>query len=181
MVDGGVGSKRTRDASSTRNASLSRDQMGVHPFSTYVLRKYYKATGWNEDNFYSNLTRSSDGTHFIFLLTQRNQDKTPRSSSRLYGTQGPPIQHLESSQCTLSYFVFYECPPFTEWLSRIYIFYVRTGPEELWECTFQGCCRAVQSAWDTQEARGEGRGVAWWGACRLSRCTSQDVSVVNLR
>ncbi|KAL5530196.1 MDM10 [Sanghuangporus sanghuang] len=34
--------------------------MGVLPFSTYVLRKYYQATGWNEDNFYSNLTRSSD-------------------------------------------------------------------------------------------------------------------------
>lgn len=34
--------------------------MGVHPFTTYVLRKYYKATGWNEDNLFSNLTRSSD-------------------------------------------------------------------------------------------------------------------------
>ncbi|KAI5125028.1 hypothetical protein M0805_007452 [Coniferiporia weirii] len=34
--------------------------MGVHPFTTYVLRKYYQATGWNEDNLFSNLTRSSD-------------------------------------------------------------------------------------------------------------------------
>ncbi|EJD01213.1 mitochondrial distribution and morphology protein 10 [Fomitiporia mediterranea MF3/22] len=34
--------------------------MGVYPFSTYVLRKYYQATGWNEDNLFSNLTRSSD-------------------------------------------------------------------------------------------------------------------------
>jgi hypothetical protein len=37
------------------------EAMGVHPFTTYVLRKYYQATGWNEDNHYSNLTRSSDG------------------------------------------------------------------------------------------------------------------------
>ncbi|KAF8232436.1 hypothetical protein L208DRAFT_1423130 [Tricholoma matsutake] len=31
----------------------------MHPFATYVLRSYYKATGWNEDNLYANLTRSS--------------------------------------------------------------------------------------------------------------------------
>ncbi|KAF8351126.1 mitochondrial distribution and morphology protein 10 [Amanita rubescens] len=31
----------------------------MHPFATYVLRSYYKATGWNEDNLFANLTRSS--------------------------------------------------------------------------------------------------------------------------
>ncbi|KAF9013354.1 mitochondrial distribution and morphology protein 10 [Cyathus striatus] len=31
----------------------------MHPFATYVLRAYYKATGWNEDNLFSNFTRSS--------------------------------------------------------------------------------------------------------------------------
>ncbi|TFK76107.1 mitochondrial distribution and morphology protein 10 [Pluteus cervinus] len=31
----------------------------MHPFATYVLKSYYKATGWNEDNLYANLTRSS--------------------------------------------------------------------------------------------------------------------------
>ncbi|KAJ7699877.1 mitochondrial distribution and morphology protein 10 [Mycena rosella] len=30
------------------------------PFASYVLRSYYKATGWNEDNLYANLTRSSN-------------------------------------------------------------------------------------------------------------------------
>ncbi|GMK56002.1 hypothetical protein CspeluHIS016_0210580 [Cutaneotrichosporon spelunceum] len=29
------------------------------PFSTLLLRSYYEATGWNEDNLYSNITRSS--------------------------------------------------------------------------------------------------------------------------
>ncbi|KAH7930250.1 hypothetical protein BV22DRAFT_1055122 [Leucogyrophana mollusca] len=32
----------------------------MHPFATYVLRSYYSATGWNEDNLYANLTRSSN-------------------------------------------------------------------------------------------------------------------------
>jgi len=33
----------------------------MQPFASYILRKYYEATGWNEDNLYSNLTRSSNG------------------------------------------------------------------------------------------------------------------------
>ncbi|KIJ19909.1 hypothetical protein PAXINDRAFT_68204 [Paxillus involutus ATCC 200175] len=32
----------------------------MHPFASYVLGSYYKATGWNEDNLYANLTRSSN-------------------------------------------------------------------------------------------------------------------------
>ncbi|KAJ6599271.1 mitochondrial distribution and morphology protein 10 [Mycena vulgaris] len=32
----------------------------MHPFASYVLRSYYKATGWNEDNLYANITRSSN-------------------------------------------------------------------------------------------------------------------------
>ncbi|KAJ7904312.1 mitochondrial distribution and morphology protein 10 [Mycena olivaceomarginata] len=32
----------------------------MHPFASYVLRSYYQATGWNEDNLYANLTRSSN-------------------------------------------------------------------------------------------------------------------------
>ncbi|KAF8760198.1 Mitochondrial distribution and morphology protein 10 [Rhizoctonia solani] len=31
----------------------------MHPFATYVLRCYNQATGWNDDNLYSNLTKSS--------------------------------------------------------------------------------------------------------------------------
>ena len=34
----------------------------MHPFASFVLRSYYKATGWNEDNLYANLTRSSCGS-----------------------------------------------------------------------------------------------------------------------
>lgn len=34
---------------------------GMLPFSTLLLRSYYDAIGWNEDNLYSNITRSSAG------------------------------------------------------------------------------------------------------------------------
>lgn len=30
-------------------------------FSTLLLRAYYNRIGWNEDNFYANLNRSSSG------------------------------------------------------------------------------------------------------------------------
>ncbi|KAK7061549.1 mitochondrial distribution and morphology protein 10 [Favolaschia claudopus] len=36
------------------------DEISMHPFASYVLRSYYKATGWNEDNLYANITRSSN-------------------------------------------------------------------------------------------------------------------------
>ncbi|GJE84397.1 mitochondrial distribution and morphology protein 10 [Phanerochaete sordida] len=32
----------------------------MHPFATYVIRSYYKATGWSEDDFYAHITRSSN-------------------------------------------------------------------------------------------------------------------------
>ena len=37
----------------------------MHPFASYVLRSYYKETGWNEDNLYANLTRSSKDSVII--------------------------------------------------------------------------------------------------------------------
>jgi hypothetical protein len=37
----------------------------MHPFASYVLRSYYRATGWNEDNLYANLTRSSNGAPIV--------------------------------------------------------------------------------------------------------------------
>lgn len=39
---------------------LCRDSTML-PFSTLILRSYYQAIGWNEDNSYSQLTRSSSG------------------------------------------------------------------------------------------------------------------------
>ncbi|KAF7352965.1 Mitochondrial distribution and morphology protein 10 [Mycena venus] len=43
-------------------ALLASGRVGasMHPFASYVLRSYYKATGWNEDNLYANITRSSN-------------------------------------------------------------------------------------------------------------------------
>jgi Mitochondrial distribution and morphology protein 10 len=42
----------------------------MHPFATYVLRTYYQATGWSEDNLYANLTRSSHGWYFPNITLQ---------------------------------------------------------------------------------------------------------------
>ena len=49
---------RTRDSVAVRRF---QQPACMHPFATYVLRSYYKATGWNEDNLYANFTRSSNG------------------------------------------------------------------------------------------------------------------------
>ncbi len=45
-----------------RSVTGALDALGstcMHPFATYVLRSYYKATGWNEDNLYANFTRTT--------------------------------------------------------------------------------------------------------------------------
>jgi len=38
------------------------------PFSTLILRSYYEAIGWNQDNSYSQLNRSSNGSLISYLL-----------------------------------------------------------------------------------------------------------------
>ncbi|KAI0693583.1 mitochondrial distribution and morphology protein 10 [Cytidiella melzeri] len=32
----------------------------MHPFATYVIQRYFQAIGWEDDNFYTNITRSSN-------------------------------------------------------------------------------------------------------------------------
>lgn len=56
---------RTRAAS----AGQSSQSATMHPFASYVLRAYYRSTGWNEDNLYANLTRSSNGGPASISLT----------------------------------------------------------------------------------------------------------------
>ncbi|KAI0320633.1 mitochondrial distribution and morphology protein 10 [Amylostereum chailletii] len=69
----------------------------MHPFATYVLRSYYKATGWNEDNLYSNLTRSSNailefavprGLHFSISKSPNALFKTTYSMNALPSLNG---------------------------------------------------------------------------------------------
>lgn len=49
----------------------------MHPFATYVLRSYYKATGWNEDNLYANLTRASHGQSSSVIRSRRSAHARP--------------------------------------------------------------------------------------------------------
>ncbi|KAH9899785.1 mitochondrial distribution and morphology protein 10 [Cubamyces lactineus] len=69
----------------------------MHPFASYVLRSYYKATGWNEDNLYANLTRSSNalldfsvprGLHFSISKSPNSLFKTTYSMNALPSLNG---------------------------------------------------------------------------------------------
>ncbi|KZT12792.1 mitochondrial distribution and morphology protein 10 [Laetiporus sulphureus 93-53] len=69
----------------------------MHPFASYVLRSYYQATGWNEDNLYANLTRSSNaildftvprGLHFSISKSPNPLFKTTYSMNALPSLNG---------------------------------------------------------------------------------------------
>ncbi|KAF5322578.1 hypothetical protein D9619_001118 [Psilocybe cf. subviscida] len=69
----------------------------MHPFASYVLRSYYKATGWNEDNLYANLTRSSSalldftvphGLHFSVSKSPNDLFKTTYAMTAMPSLQG---------------------------------------------------------------------------------------------
>ncbi|KAG8851635.1 Mitochondrial distribution and morphology protein 10 [Serendipita sp. 411] len=69
----------------------------MQPFASYILRKYYEATGWNEDNLYSNLTRSSNaildfqvprGLHFHVSKSPNTVFKTTYSLNALPNLNG---------------------------------------------------------------------------------------------
>jgi len=52
----------------TGPASDTRLKARMLPFSTLILRSYYDAIGWNQDNSYSQLNRSSNGASFLLHL-----------------------------------------------------------------------------------------------------------------
>ncbi|KAF9514168.1 hypothetical protein BS47DRAFT_1372374 [Hydnum rufescens UP504] len=69
----------------------------MHPYASIILQKYYKATGWNEDNLYSNLTRSSAaildfpvprGVHFHISKSPNPLFKTTYSMNALPSLNG---------------------------------------------------------------------------------------------
>ncbi|KAK7470858.1 Mitochondrial distribution and morphology protein 10 [Stygiomarasmius scandens] len=69
----------------------------MHPFASFVLRTYYKATGWNEDNLFTNLTRSSDaildftvpkGLHFSLSKSPNALFKTSYSMNAMPSLNG---------------------------------------------------------------------------------------------
>ncbi|KAI9574943.1 hypothetical protein HD554DRAFT_2012043 [Boletus coccyginus] len=57
----------------------------MYPFASYVLRSYYKATGWNEDNLYANLTRSSSAI-LDFNVPRGLHLSTSKSPNPLFST-----------------------------------------------------------------------------------------------
>ncbi|KAG9090812.1 Mitochondrial distribution and morphology protein 10 [Ceratobasidium sp. UAMH 11750] len=57
----------------------------MHPFASYVLRNYNLATGWNEDNLYSNLTKSSRAI-LDFTVPQGVHFSISKSANALFNT-----------------------------------------------------------------------------------------------
>ncbi|EIW82194.1 hypothetical protein CONPUDRAFT_164829 [Coniophora puteana RWD-64-598 SS2] len=57
----------------------------MHPFASYVLRCYYKATGWNEDNLYANITRSSNAI-LDFTIPRGLHFSISKSPNSLFNT-----------------------------------------------------------------------------------------------
>ena len=76
----------------------------MHPFATYVLRNYYKATGWNEDNLYANFTRSSNGTPRLFLPLEDPHQSDLSSSPAILDFTVPRGLHLSISKSPNSSF-----------------------------------------------------------------------------
>lgn len=106
---------------------MSIDQDGLHPFVKYVLRKYYQATGWNDDNQYSNLTRSSDGMFLTSICDDvyRSCTLSLTSLARLLHPSGTSVFHFQGSQPAVPDFVSTERLALIIWLYRIHIFFVR--------------------------------------------------------
>ncbi|OCH84173.1 mitochondrial distribution and morphology protein 10 [Obba rivulosa] len=57
----------------------------MHPFASYVLRSYYRGTGWNEDNLFANLTRSSNAI-LDFNVPRGLQFSISKSPNALFKT-----------------------------------------------------------------------------------------------
>ncbi|KAG8689960.1 Mitochondrial distribution and morphology protein 10 [Ceratobasidium sp. 423] len=57
----------------------------MHPFASYVLRCYNQVTGWNEDNLYSNLTKSSRAI-LDFTVPQGVHFSISKSANALFNT-----------------------------------------------------------------------------------------------
>ncbi len=82
----------------------------MHPFASYVLRSYYRETGWNEDNLYANLTRSSNGTQLCFHPRRTSPRRLEQPCSTLVCLAGcisrypsPPTRssrrHIRLTRC----------------------------------------------------------------------------------
>lgn len=94
----------------------------MHSFASYVLRSYYKATGWNEDNLFANFTRSSNGTRprrvgcdpmmMSFLTTSHPRLHRPSRAAPL---------HIKVPKLVVPDDVFHGCSSVAERLRRLHL------------------------------------------------------------
>lgn len=130
----------------------------MHPFATYVLRSYYKATGWNEDNLYANFTRSSNGAS---PRPRRNPALISRTSRpRLHRPPWPASLHIQVPKHAFPDDVFNECSSLAERICRLHLHLLRPRYQKFQECLFQEYSRSLQGLRTSEEAQSQRRGVS---------------------
>lgn len=121
-------------AGHTRLVAVRRFQQPayMHPFATYVLRSYYKATGWNEDNLYANFTRSSNG---MSPRPRRNPALISLNSRpRLHRPSWPASLHIQVPKQAFSDDVFNECPSLAERICWLHLHLLRPRYQKFQKC-----------------------------------------------
>lgn len=108
----------------------------MHPFASYVLRTYYKATGWNEDNLYANLTRSSNGTS-LFAFSDDFHRLNLSSHSRFHRPKGSSPFDIQVPQPALQDDLFNDSYAISQWIRWIYIYLLRLECDDLSYGAFQ--------------------------------------------
>ena len=139
----------------------------MHPFATYVLRSYYKATGWNEDNLYANFTRSSNGMSHSSSKARRNLVLiSSNSRPRLYRPPWPASLHIEIPKHALSDDIFNECSSISERIRWLHLHLLRPRSQEFKKYPFQGYGRSLQGLRASEKAQSQRRGIPRRRTCR---------------
>ena len=118
----------------------------MHPFASHVLRCYYKATGWNEDNLYANLTRSSNG---MWTVHQQETARTDalNSHSRFHRPSRINPLGVPITQFLVQDIVLDECYAISEWIGGVHLHIVPIGRQDVRNCAVQRHGRSFQDAW----------------------------------
>ena len=130
----------------------------MHPFATYVLRSYYKATGWNEDNLYANFTRSSNGASSP--LRRMSALISLKSRPRFHRPSWPAFLHIKVPKHAFSDDVLNECSSLAERIRWLRLHLLRPRYQKLQKCLFQGYSRSFQGLRASEEAESQRRGVS---------------------
>lgn len=116
---------------------------GMLPFASYVQRRYHRATGWNDDNRYSNLTHSAQGSPLSVSFQLYRE--LICSHSRFRGPTRTPFPYLKVSKQLVQHHLLSECPPVPPWLTRIHLHIIQPRHPNFCQRKIRGCCLWLQN------------------------------------